>query len=89
MPQAQHQHIAARGQDRIAHDVSGRAERNHDLTDVGVFGRPAKIGKLLDPLQPTEDRPPGPLGGYRMMLPMGRGLPSVSWIMRSGAVAAV
>jgi len=56
MPDAQHQYIAAFRQSHIAHDITGGAKPNHDLSDVGIFGRPAEIGEFLQLFQRDKDR---------------------------------
>lgn len=64
MPDPQHQHVAAVGQDRVARDITGGAEADDDLPDVGVLGWPPELGKILQPVQRGEDAAQGALRGF-------------------------
>src|SRR6185312_12011272 len=67
VPQPKNEHIAIVRQNRVANDISCRAERDHDLTNGGVLGRTAEIGKLLDTLQRRKDRAQGTFGRFRIV----------------------
>ena len=50
MPQSQNEHVAAFHEERVTHNIAGRAERDHDLTNAGISGWTAESGKFLDAL---------------------------------------